>query len=148
MASTEAAGPAAGRAGPAKVLVCDDDETFSDLLEMLLVRDGFEVSKARDGFEALEKLTEEKPDLMLLDIHMPNINGFEILETLSKEPSLHDLSIVVVTGDERKEDRELAERLGAKAVITKPIVCEDLIAAIRKLLPAPANHHAPDQPKP
>ena len=129
---------------PKKILICDDDETFSELLEMLLVKEGYTVSKVDNGFACLERLTDERPDLLLLDLNIPNINGFQIMESISRSEALRGIPVMVVTAHERQEDKGILEKFGVKSITVKPINCEQLVSDISKVLsevPAPDAAH-------
>lgn len=117
-----------------KVLVCDDDENLVHIIERLLVKRGFAVVKANDGGECLEKLKEEKPDLLLLDIDMPKLNGFQILEALAGDPGLAPPGVIVVSAHQKADDELRAYKLGAKKFIVKPFNCVHLVDEVQKTL--------------
>lgn len=125
---------AAARKPVQKILVCDDDEIFGDLLETLLVQEGFTVVTAISGSECLEKFADERPDLLLIDLDMPNINGFQVMETLSADRAAALPPIIVISGHQRKEEEELARKLGAADFIIKPFNCEHFVEEVKKVL--------------
>ena len=130
--------------GAAKILVCDDDDTLVVLLEALLSSAGYEVVTAEDGFACLEKFHTEKPDMLVIDIDMPNKNGFEVLEQLSREGSLAGRPLMVLSGRERKEDVERAHHFGAKAFVTKPFNGDTLVRMIKEVLESSAAKNGQD----
>jgi CheY-like chemotaxis protein len=118
-----------------KVLVCDDDEVFVDILEKVLNLSGFSVATANDGFQCLEKLGEFKPDILLLDIGLSNgSNGLQFMETLGKHPELAPPLIIVISGYQDEFSIARARALGAKKFFVKPINCRQLVDEINKLL--------------
>ena len=133
--------PAASRkkapSGLKTVLVCDDDETLLDLLEVIFKTAGYAVLAASNGHECLRTLEEHDPDLMIIDLNMPVINGFEVLEALSREGSeLGRRPFFVLSAHERKQDVERVKSLGARDYIVKPFDVEELMRRVRELLPA------------
>ena len=119
---------------PKKILICDDEELYVEILEKILSDNGFSVSTANDGFQCLEQLTEAAPDLMLLDIDIPHGNGLQLMETLSKQPEFARLQIVVISGHQDEYVMERSRQLGAKKFMIKPINIKNLIEEIKKLL--------------
>jgi CheY-like chemotaxis protein len=124
-----------------KLLVCDDDDTLVALLESILSGAGYEVITAEDGFQCLEKFHAEKPDMLILDLDMPQKTGFEVLEQLSREGALRERPLLVLTGRERKEDVERATGYGAKAFITKPFNGDTLLRMVAEILSASNPAH-------
>jgi CheY-like chemotaxis protein len=124
-----------------KLLVCDDDDTLVALLESILSGAGYEVVTAEDGVQCLEKFHAEKPDMLILDLDMPQKTGFEVIEQLSKEGALRDRPLLVLTGRERKEDVERAMTQGAKAFITKPFNGDTLLRMVAEILSASNPAH-------
>jgi adenylate cyclase len=104
-----------------RLLVVDDNEMNRDLLSRRLAARGFSVDVARDGTEALAKIDQEKFDLVLLDVMMPGLSGFEVLERVRKTQSRSDLPVIMVTARDQSEDIVQALRLGANDYVTKPI---------------------------
>lgn len=121
-------------AQPKKVLVCDDDENLVHIIERLLVKKGISVVKANDGAECLEKVRSEKPDLLLIDIDMPKLNGFQTLEALSKDPASSPLQVFVVSAHQKPDDEVRAYKLGARKFIVKPFNCAHLVEEVQKTL--------------
>jgi two-component system response regulator VicR len=111
-----------------KILVVDDERPIADILKFNLEKEGFNVSVAYDGEEAVNKVLEEKPDLMLLDIMLPKKDGFQVLrETRSK--SL--MPVLMLTAKEEEVDKVLGLELGADDYITKPFSMREVIARVK-----------------
>lgn len=119
----------------AKVLVIEDDSFLSSLLKGRFEKEGFEVRQAFDGDQALEILKEEIPDIILLDLIMPKKSGFEVLESLSLDPRLSRVPVVIVTNLAQEEDIEKVRSLGALEYFVKARTSiDDLIQKIREII--------------
>src|SRR2546423_10433015 len=121
-------------AEPSSLLIVDDEELNREGLGRRLQRDGYAVTAARSGREALELLGERRFDLVLLDIMMPGMNGLEVLRFLRRVDSLIDLPIIMVTAKGESEDMVEALELGANDYITKPLDFPVVLARIRTQL--------------
>ena len=128
---------------PKKVLICDDDETLVEILAKLLSDSRFNVTTAFDGFQCLEKLIEERPDALLLDLDMPNKDGFQIMEALNRDKRLPHPHIIVLSGHEKTGDKDRALQLGAKHFFIKPFICKDVLAAVKAMLEPEVKTDAP-----
>mgnify|MGYP001310985943 CR=1 FL=1 len=117
-----------------KVLIADDEPNIVISLEFLLRREGFEVLVAVDGEEALAKAREEKPDLVLLDVMMPKMNGFDLCQALRADHDLAGMRIVMLTAKGRETEVSKGLGLGADAYVTKPFSTKELVAQVRSLL--------------
>jgi two-component system cell cycle response regulator DivK len=118
------------------VLVVED---YSDAREMfceLLSHHGFRCVSAQDGAEALVRAHEQRPDVVLLDLSLPVVDGWTVARSLRAEPSTHDIPIVVLTAHAHPRDHELARRSGCDRVFTKPLPHEELVAALREAIDA------------
>lgn len=117
-----------------KVLIADDEENILISIEFLMKREGFAVSIARDGEETLTRIREDRPDLVLLDVMMPQRNGYEVCQAVKSDPDLAATRILMLTAKGR--DTEVAKGLaiGADAYMTKPFATRDLVAKARELL--------------
>jgi DNA-binding response OmpR family regulator len=117
-----------------RILVCDDDELLVDLLTYRLSTRGYQVSAARDGGEALERLAADKPDAVVLDAMMPVVDGFEVLRRIREQPATANLPVVMLSA--RKQERDIvgALELGASDFVVKPFIPEELIARLTRLL--------------
>jgi chemosensory pili system protein ChpA (sensor histidine kinase/response regulator) len=122
-----------------RVLVVDDSLTVRKITSRFLSREGFEVSTARDGVEALQLLGEELPDTILLDIEMPRMDGFEFAKAVKSDPRTAGIPIVMITSRTADKHRQRAQELGVEDYLGKPYQEEALLAAIRRCH-APAGH--------
>ena len=125
----------AGRRG-ATVLVAEDDDDLRGVLTASLIRNGHRVIQARDGAEALASLERDQVDLLVLDLVMPNIDGFEVLARLKGTGRGATLPVVVVTGTDRSTTELQALRLGANVYLTKPVAAAALTEEVTRLLTA------------
>lgn len=116
------------------ILIVDDSENNLNLLSQILSFDEFKIVKAQDANEALEFLEQFSPDLILLDLMMPEMNGFELLSVLKNNPLRSAIPVIVVTARTDDHDRYECFRLGAADFITKPVIIEDLLNRISTIL--------------
>ena len=119
---------------PQKILICDDDETLVDILETLFRGQGFAVVTAANGIECLERIEEETPDLLILDLDLPDMDGFQVLEELSGDGAARAPIVIVLSGLEQEEDSARALELGAKIFLSKPFTCGVLLQSVHALL--------------
>lgn len=117
-----------------KVLVVDDEPNIVLSLEFLMQQAGFEVTTAEDGGSALARVAEACPDLILLDISLPDLSGFEVLERLRQTPRGATLPIIMLTAHGREVEREKGLALGADDYITKPFSTQALVEKVKALL--------------
>lgn len=117
-----------------KVLIVDDEPNIVISLEFLMKREGFEVTIARDGDEALRKVEESLPDLMLLDVMMPKKSGYEVCQQLRANPACAALKIIMLTAKGRDTEVAKGLDLGADAYMTKPFSTKDLVVQVKTLL--------------
>jgi len=118
----------------AKVLVVDDEPNIVLSLEFLMQQAGFEVETAEDGATALAKVEAAPPDLILLDISLPGISGFDVLEQLRQEPLYAKLPIIMLTAHGREVEKEKGLALGADDYVTKPFSTQALVEKVQALL--------------
>ena len=102
-----------------KILLIEDEEIMIDLLQRKLTKEGYEVSVARDGDEGLRTIREIRPDLILLDIIMPKMGGFEVMEEVNKDPELKQIPVVVISNSGQPVELDRAQKLGAKDWLIK-----------------------------
>ena len=113
-----------------KILVVDDVPLNQMLVERMLARFNFNIRKAGNGYEALQSIKEEKPDLILLDIMMPVMDGFEVLKELKRSPETEDIKVIVLSALNTNSDIIKGYELGAKDFITKPIMLDKLVNSV------------------
>lgn len=118
----------------ANVLVVDDEPNIVLSLEFLMEQAGFQVTTAEDGEQALESVKHAQPDLILLDISLPGISGFDVLEQLRGQPDTASLPIIMLTAHGREVEREKGMALGADDYITKPFSTQTLVEKVKALL--------------
>jgi chemosensory pili system protein ChpA (sensor histidine kinase/response regulator) len=116
-----------------RVLVVDDSVTVRKVTTRLLERQGMSVSVAKDGVEAVGALAEQKPDVMLLDIEMPRMDGFEVAQHVRNEPGLADLPIIMITSRTGEKHRSRAQEIGVDRFLGKPFQEAELVATIEEL---------------
>ncbi len=119
------------------ILIVDDEKNIAISVDYLLRREGYTVSVAHDGEEGLRLIREQRPDLVLLDIMMPKLDGFQVCQIVRQDPALAGVRIVMLTAKGRDAEREKGLTLGADAYITKPFSTRELVSQIKALL-APA----------
>jgi putative two-component system response regulator len=118
----------------ARILVADDDPAVARLLERLLVHEGYSVEAVHDGMAVLEAVANTPPDVVLLDVVMPGLDGFEVCRRLKRDPDTRLLPIVLVTGLTDPEKRVTGLEAGADEFLTKPIDPQELLARVRSLV--------------
>ena len=125
-----------GFAGMAKpvILVVEDEAPLLTLLRYNLEKQGFRVEEATDGQEALLRVSESKPDLVLLDWMLPSLSGIEVCRQIRRRPATRDLPVIMVTARTEDQDAVRALDIGADDYITKPFAVDALLARIRALL--------------
>ena len=117
-----------------RVLIVDDEPNIVLSLEFLMKRAGFEVTIARNGREALDALTGEPPDLLLLDVMMPEFDGYEVCERIRADPNWAATKIFMLTARGRDSERDKGLTLGADAYVTKPFSTRELMVQIEEVL--------------
>jgi len=119
-----------------KVLIVEDDRALAEMYKMKFEDEGFEVRHAEDGVDALIKVKEFKPDIVLLDVMMPKKEGTEVLVELKNDPVLRDIPVIFLTNiGGRVEDTEAAQSLGAEDLLVKSLVTPaEVIAKVREVL--------------
>jgi DNA-binding response OmpR family regulator len=117
-----------------KILVVDDDIELSGLVAFALKQAGYFVLQASDGVQGLQVVAVERPDLVVLDVNMPRLNGFEVLERMRAESASVDTPVIMLTVRSSEEDQVKALDLGADDYLTKPFSPRTLLARVRALL--------------
>lgn len=120
--------------GNHNILIVEDEESLLKLESILLSARGYRVIGACDGSEALEALWKEKPDLVLLDVMLPRLDGFEVCKNIKSNPETQSVPVVMLTSLKSKADRAKALGAGADAYLTKPFKAMQLVETIESLL--------------
>lgn len=102
-----------------KILIIEDEKIMIDLLQKKLTQEGYEVSVAKDGDEGVRAMKEKKPDLILLDIIMPKMGGFEVMEEMDKDKELKKIPVIVISNSGQPVELDRAQKLGAKDWLVK-----------------------------
>lgn len=126
-----------------KILVVDDEEDILDLMQYNLEREGFEVVLARDGVEALEKAEAEEPDLLILDIMMPRLDGIEVCRRLRQNAHLRQTPILMLTALSEEDDHVKGLDVGADIYLAKPVSIPVLLSQTKALLRGAHRHEQP-----
>jgi twitching motility two-component system response regulator PilH len=116
-----------------KILIVDDSPTERYFLSDILIKNGFSVSTAENGEEALQKIKSDKPELILMDIVMPGQNGFQVTRAISRDPDTQDVPVIICTSKGQETDRIWGLRQGARDYIVKPVDPQELLAKIASL---------------
>lgn len=116
----------------ARILVAEDETSLNDLLQDALRMNGYETISAKHGLEALRLIREEKPDLVILDINMPQLDGFGVIEKLRNENN--NVPVIVLTARDQKDDKSIGFGLGADDFVTKPFGLEELLMRVTAVL--------------
>lgn len=116
------------------VLIVDDEPMARTLLRLMLVRAGFNVAEAEDGFDALDKVRKSRPDVILLDVMMPGMDGFSVCEKLRNDTETAALPIIMLSAKTDLASINKGLRAGATVYLTKPISPEDLTKHVREAL--------------
>ena len=127
-------GPLKKPACPPRVLIADDNPQGVELLEAYLSSSGYEIKTAADGEETLRQVKEWQPDLILLDIMMPKISGFEVCKRLRAEVATRDIAVLMITALDQPSDMERAVEAGTDDFLTKPINKTELLMRVRSVL--------------
>ncbi len=130
-----------------KILVVEDDEDQLEIIRLILEKAGFAVGTAANGTDALIKTRSISPDLIILDLMLPGLNGFDICETLRKDPATASVPIVILTGLCSQFGRLAGFESGANEFLTKPFKMEELVSKVDKLLRARGSSKAKSRNK-
>ncbi|GGB98661.1 response regulator [Pseudoduganella buxea] len=116
-----------------KILIVDDSPTERYYLTDILVKQGYQVSTAENGEEALARIRTDKPDLILMDVVMPGANGFQVTRSIARDPELQDVPVIICSSKNQETDRIWGLRQGAKEYLVKPVDAADLLSKIAAL---------------
>ena len=116
-----------------RILIVDDSPTERYYLTDILAKNGFAVSTAENGEEALAKIKTDKPDLILMDVVMPGANGFQVTRSIAKDPDMQHIPVVICSSKDQETDRIWGMRQGARDYLVKPVNPDELLAKIAAL---------------
>ncbi len=116
-----------------RILVVDDERHIVRLVEVNLARAGYEVITAFDGIEALEKVEQEMPDMIVLDVMMPRMDGFEVLKNLQAEPKYKDIPVIMLTAKAQDADIFKGWQSGVSSYLTKPFNPKELLVFVQRI---------------
>jgi DNA-binding response OmpR family regulator len=122
-----------------KVLIIEDDPSISRYLSFIVEKEGLQVSAASNGLEGLRKISEEKPGLVVLDVMLPGLDGFEICQRLRDDAATAHLPIILISAKGQDADRDTASQVGANAFFTKPVDKAALLSKIKELIAPDPN---------
>lgn len=117
-----------------KVLIADDEPSLRLLVHATLESDDYEILEAKDGLEALEVAQREMPELVILDVQMPGLDGFEVCRRLKNDEKTKNMMVVMLTSKSQATDREMGARVGANEYFTKPFSPLELMELVEKVL--------------
>jgi len=118
----------------AQILIVDDSPTEAHVLKGMLEKNGYETEIARSGAEGIERAKAFKPDLVLMDVVMPGLNGFQATRQLTRDPETSDIPVIIVTTKDQETDRVWGLRQGAREFLTKPVSEQRLLEKINAVL--------------
>jgi DNA-binding response OmpR family regulator len=119
-------------------MVVEDDEELSEILQYNLTRAGYRVTPIYNGHAAIETLRDQRPDLLLLDIMLPGADGWEVCRTMSGDPELKSIPIIIFTAKSAREDFDQARQFNLAGFFTKPYATGDVLRHVEKVLSARA----------
>ena len=120
----------------ARILIIDDSPTEIHVLKGMLEKNGFETLTAENGEQGIELARSEKPDLVLMDVVMPGLNGFQATRQLTRDEATKDIPVIICTTKDQETDKVWGKRQGACDYITKPVREQELVSKIRDTLGA------------
>jgi DNA-binding response OmpR family regulator len=123
-----------------KVLVVDDEPEITDIVEAFLTEAGYSVAVENQPNEAVKRAKEFLPDVILLDIMMPGVDGYDVCQTIKKEPELAHVPIIFLTGKDRADDMGRSFKVGGDMFIKKPFSCERLLEIVNIVVMSTVHH--------
>ncbi|MEN8130074.1 MAG: response regulator [Pseudomonadota bacterium] len=118
----------------ARILIVDDSPTEIYVLKLMLIKEGYEIATAKSGEEGIRVAKTQKPDLILMDVVMPGMNGFQATRELSHAEETENIPIIIVTTKDQQTDRVWATRQGAKDYLVKPVIEDELVKSVKRYL--------------
>ena len=134
MTQTQSARDQSARAQPATILVADDEQDIRELVAYRLSRSGYTIIEARDGEEAFQLAADQSPDMAVLDVMMPRLNGFDLTERLRLTPATRRLPILLMSASVQEADISRGFAAGADGYLTKPFTPDQLLTRVRDVL--------------
>ncbi len=122
-----------------KVLIIDDSKTIRRTAESLLVKEGFQVITATDGFEALSMIVDKRPDVIFVDIMMPRLDGYQTCALIKRNEVFRDIPVIMLSSKDGLFDRAKGRVVGSEQYLTKPFTKDELVSAIHKHTSAPTD---------
>jgi two-component system alkaline phosphatase synthesis response regulator PhoP len=119
---------------PKKIMVVDDEPYIARVIKFKLEQEGYTVISANDGITGLNKIKEEKPDLVLLDVMMPGMSGYEVCQKIKGDAELAGIPVVILTAKGQERDREQGFSMGASDYITKPFSPNRLLELVKSII--------------
>lgn len=133
----------------AKIMLVEDDNNLREIYEARLLAEGYEIVSAHDGEEALALAVKEKPDLIISDVMMPKISGFDMLDILRTTPEIKDTKVIMMTALSQAEDKDRADKLGADRYLVKSqVTLEDVAKIAREVLETAGSSSSTSTPTP
>jgi DNA-binding response OmpR family regulator len=117
-----------------KILIVDDESFLRDIVSAQLKAEGYDIVQATDGMEGLEKAKKENPDLIILDIMLPKMKGYEVCGALKADPKYNNIPIILFSAKAEEKDKDLGKKVGADAYITKLFGSKELLAKVKELI--------------
>jgi DNA-binding response OmpR family regulator len=117
-----------------KILIADDNENIREALTYLLEDEGYKLALARDGADTLKKVREFLPDILFLDIMMPEMNGYEVCRAIKNDPKLRNIYVIMLTAKGQVAEQERGKEVGADEYIVKPFSPMEILSKIKNIL--------------
>ncbi|MCL1628505.1 MULTISPECIES: response regulator transcription factor [Roseinatronobacter] len=117
-----------------RILVIEDEPNISEAIRFILTRNGWQVEVEADGLAALSRLRADPPDALILDLMLPDMDGFEVLRNLRADAPTRDLPVLMLTAKGQSADRDLAARLGVTRFMTKPFANAEVVSALQDMV--------------
>ena len=121
---------------PKKILIADDNENIREALTYLLEDEGYKLWMAKDGAEALKEVRNVRPDILFLDIMMPEMNGYDVCRIIKSDPELNKTYVIMLTAKGQVAEQERGKEVGADEYIVKPFSPMEILSKIKRLLAA------------
>lgn len=118
---------------PGRVLLIEDEPNIIEAIRFILSRDGWRVDTHSDGRTAVEAVRQKVPDLVILDVMLPNRSGYDIVSDIRTDEALEAVPVLMLTARGQKKDRDLAEKLGVSRFMTKPFSNAEILSTVREL---------------